>query len=57
MGVVGWHVVTEVQLFFSGGSQLGCVLKIVGAKVKWRNGSLTQRITRNWICVGPSTEH
>ena len=49
MGVVRWHVVAEVQPFFSGDSQLGSVLKIVGAKDKWRDGSLARRITRNWI--------
>ena len=38
MGVVRWHVIAEVQPFFSGDSQLGYVLKIVGAKVKCREG-------------------
>ena len=47
MGVVRWHVIAEVQPFFSGDSQLGYVLKIVGAKVKCREGSLIRRITRN----------
>lgn len=46
-GVVRRHVIAEVQPFFSGDSQLGYVLKIVGAEVKWREGSLIRRITRN----------
>ena len=49
MDVVRWHVVAEIQPLVSGDSQLGYVLKIVDPKVKWRDGSLIRRITRNWI--------